>query len=96
MSSPSAFVACKVKVNLTIFSTSFSKKRLFRDISCNFLIRVLIPIVSLSFSSNKLHNVHFFHFLLGVKGRGVKGEPPTKFSKGDGGLDSISVFRGVV
>ena len=24
----------------------------------------------------------------------LKGEPPTKFSKRDGGLDSISVFRG--
>ena len=24
-----------------------------------------------------------------------EGEPPTKFSKGDGGLDSISVFGGV-
>ena len=33
--------------NLVIFSTSFIKKRLLRDISCNFLMIVLISIVSL-------------------------------------------------
>ena len=45
MPSLSAFVACENKSNLvifSIFSTALIKKRLFRDISCNFLTMVLI------------------------------------------------------
>ena len=45
----------KEKVTSKIFLLHFLK-RLFRDISCNFLIMVLISILSLSLSSNKLHN----------------------------------------
>ena len=52
----SVFVACESKSNLTIFSTLVIKKCLCRDISCNFLIMVLISFVSLSLSSNKLVN----------------------------------------
>ena len=52
----SIFVACESKSNLTIFPTSLMNKLLFRDISCNFLIMVLIKIVPLSLSSNKLGN----------------------------------------
>ena len=53
MASLSAFVTCESKSNLTIL---LIKKLLFRDISCNFLIMVLITIASLSLSSNKLGN----------------------------------------
>ena len=56
MLSLSAFVPCKSKSNLTIFPTSLIKKLLFRDISCDFLIIVLITIVSSSLSLNKLGN----------------------------------------
>ena len=56
MSTLSTFVACESKSNLTIFSASLTKKCLFYDISCSFLIMVLISIVPLSFSSNKLGN----------------------------------------
>ena len=88
----------KVKVNLTIFSTSLSKKHLFRDISCTFLIRVLISVVSLSLSSNKLHNVHFFYFLLGVKKGGGKGRVSLlpNFEKGMGDLTVSQLLEGVV
>ena len=47
-------MACESKKNLTIFPTSLIKKLLFRHISGNFLIMLLITIVSLSLSSNKL------------------------------------------
>ena len=53
MASLSAFVTCESKSNLTIL---LIRKLLFRDISCNFLIMVLITIASLSLSSNKLGN----------------------------------------
>ena len=49
-------MACESKKNLTIFPTSLIKKLLFRHISGNFLIMLLITIVSLSLSSNKLGN----------------------------------------
>ena len=52
----SGFVACETKSKLTVFPTSLIKKLLFRDISCNFLIMVLITIRSLSLSSNRLGN----------------------------------------
>ena len=48
MPSPSAFVACECRSNPTIVFTSLIKKRLFRDVSSNFLTMVLISIVSLS------------------------------------------------
>ena len=51
-----AFVAYESRSNLTTFSASLIKECLFRDISCNFLIMVLISIVSLSLSLNKLGN----------------------------------------
>ena len=54
MASLSAFVTCESKSNLTI---SLIRKLLFRDIFCSFLIMVLITIVSLSLSSNKLGNI---------------------------------------
>ena len=44
----------KVKKNLTIFHTLPIKKLLFRHVAGNFLIMLLITIVSLSLSSNKL------------------------------------------
>ena len=53
------FVACESKSNHTIFSTSLIKKRLFRDISFNFQIMVLISIVSSYLSSNKLHSAQY-------------------------------------
>ena len=49
-----AFVVCESKRNLLIFLNSLIQKPLFRDICCNLLIMVLIRIVSLSLSSNKL------------------------------------------
>ena len=49
-------VACESKKNLTIFPTSAIKKLLFPHISGNFLIMVLVTIVSLSLSSIKLGN----------------------------------------
>ena len=49
-------MACESKSNLTICPTSLMNKLLFRDISCSFLIIVLIVTVSLSLSSNKLGN----------------------------------------
>ena len=52
MLSVSAFVNCDGKSNLTIFPTSLIKKLLFRGITCNFLITVLITIVSLSLKSD--------------------------------------------
>ena len=51
-----AFVACESKRNLIIFPISLIKKPLFCDICCN-LLMVLITIVSLSLSSNKLGNI---------------------------------------
>ena len=54
MPSVLTFVACESKRNLTIFPISLIKKILFRDVSCNFLIMLLIAIVSLPLSSNKL------------------------------------------
>ena len=51
-----AFEGCESKSSLTVFSTSLIKERPFCDISCNFLIMVLISIVSLCLSSNKLGN----------------------------------------
>ena len=99
------FVACENKTNYTIFSTSFIKKCLFRDISFNFSIMVLISIVSSYLSSNKLHSVHHSYFFAGVGGGGgVWFEPSTKFSKRVGltgsqsvitGKDSGSFFKGV-
>ena len=50
------FGAFESKSSLTIFPTSLNKKLLFRDICWKFLIMVLITIVSLSLSSNKLGN----------------------------------------
>ena len=50
------FVACESRSNFTIFPTSLTEKLLFRDMSCNFLTVMLIAIVSLSLSSNKLGN----------------------------------------
>ena len=47
LSALSAFLACESKSNLKIFSTSLIDKRLFRDISCNFLITVLISCLSI-------------------------------------------------
>ena len=52
-----AFLACESKSNLIIFITSLIKKRLFCGIFCNLLIMVLITIVSLSLSLNKLGNI---------------------------------------
>ena len=56
MPSLSAFVPCESKSSLTTFPTSLIKKLLFPDISCNFLIMVLITILPLSVSSNILDN----------------------------------------
>ena len=50
-------VACESKKNLTIFPTSLIKKLLFRHISGNFLIMLLITIASLFLSSNKLDSI---------------------------------------
>ena len=50
------FGAFESKSSLTIFPTSLNKKLLFRDVCWKFLIMVLITIVSLSLSSNKLGN----------------------------------------
>ena len=50
------FVACESKSNRTVFPTSLMNKLLFCDISCKFLIMVLITTVPLSLSSNKLVN----------------------------------------
>ena len=52
----SAFMACESKSDLTIFPTLLVNKLLFRDISYNFLMMVLITTVPLSVSSNKLGN----------------------------------------
>ena len=46
----------KIKKSLTIFPTSLITKFLFRHVSGNFLIMLLITIVSWSLSSNKLGN----------------------------------------
>ena len=54
MLSISAFVTCESKSNLTIFPISLIKKLLLCVISCNFVIVVLIAVVSLSLISNKL------------------------------------------
>ena len=56
MPSLSEFVAFESKSNLTIFSISLMKKCLFGDISCRFLIMLLVSIVSLSLGSNKFGN----------------------------------------
>ena len=56
MRSLSAFVTGESKSSVTIFSTSPTKKRLFSDTSCNFLIIVLISIVPLPLIPNKLGN----------------------------------------
>ena len=46
----------KVKTTLQSFLLHFMNKILFRDISCNFLMMLLITTVLLSLSSNKLDN----------------------------------------
>ena len=88
LSALSAFLACESKSNLKIFSTSLINKRLFCDISCNFLITVLISCLSI-FKFKQISQYapppSIPHFMLGV-------EHPTKFSK-MGGLGRISVFR---
>ena len=56
MPSLSSFVVSESKSNLTIFPISLFKNLLFCDISCNFLLMVLIKIVSFFPGSNKLAN----------------------------------------